>query len=77
MARAMLIKNIISIDQSFSADTRRRINASLTLVKHRRCSFNVKPTLIQRFVSAGFNMFNRRSYFCVFFIIIITLRCQI
>ena len=77
MARTMLIKNIISIDQSFSADKRRRINASLTLVKHRRWSFNVKPTLIQLFVSAGFNMFSRGSYFRVFFIIIITLRCQI
>ena len=38
---------------SFLADTRRWINAGLTLVQRRRRWSNVKPVLIQRLVSAG------------------------
>ena len=35
------------------ADTRRYINAGLTLIQRRRRWTNVKPTLIQRLLSAG------------------------
>ena len=38
---------------NFPADTRRWINAGLTLVQRRRRWINIKTTLIQRLVSAG------------------------